>query len=212
MVESSAASHEPEEGQDLPSTPPLSEADLSAEPGPGPSASEEEVSTDGEPSAGGESAVEPEAQPIQELETPPPAEPEPAPASFVEPSADPAVATTLHIPASEASIDGEGGGEWELLTGKVRDFFSRADFQQQLQQYSGPLKLLAGFVVLLLLIRIYAALLGAIESLPLVPGLLELAGVFWLSRFGVTRLVRSSDRQKLLASWRERWASFRGQP
>lgn len=208
----------------------LSEDGLSAEPGPSPSAQDEAVTADGEQSAGAEAAVEPEPQPapepeptpapeqepdpqpIQELETPPPSEPDPAPASFVQPSADPAVATTLHIPASEASIDGDGGGEWELLTGKVRDWFSRGDFQQQVQQYSGPLKLLTGFVLLLLLLRIYAALLGAIESLPLVPGLLELAGVIWLSRFVLTRLVRSSDRQTLLASWRERWASFRGQP
>ncbi|CAK6700741.1 MULTISPECIES: CAAD domain-containing protein [unclassified Synechococcus] len=122
------------------------------------------------------------------------------------------MATTLHVPASDESGSGEGGGEWELLSGKVRDWFSSGDFQRQVQQYSGPLKLLAGFVGLLLLLRIYAALLGAIESLPLVPGLLELAGVIWLSRFVLTHLVRSSDRQTLLASWRERWASFRGQP
>ncbi|MDM7936440.1 MAG: CAAD domain-containing protein [Cyanobium sp. CZS 48M] len=122
------------------------------------------------------------------------------------------MASTLFIPATGEAEPSEGGGEWELLSAKLRDWLSGADVQQLMQRYSGPLKLLAGFVALLLLLRIYAALLGAIESLPLVPGLLELAGVIWLGRFGLTHLVRSSDRQTLLASWQQRWAAFRGQP
>ncbi len=235
MVESSAGSHEPDQGQDLPSP---AEEDLSTVPGPGASAPDDQVTADTEVGTGAESSVEPEPQPAPEPEpTPAPApapetepvpqpiqEPEPQPVPVPQPApepepepvpaapADPAVATTLHAPASDESGNGDGGGEWELLSGKVRDWFSSGAFQRQVQQYSGPLKLLAGFVGLLLLLRIYAALLGAIESLPLVPGLLELAGVIWLSRFLLTHLVRSSDRQSLLASWRERWTSFRGQP
>jgi hypothetical protein len=117
------------------------------------------------------------------------------------------VAASLHIPASEEPA---GGGEWELLTGKVRGWIESGQLQQKLTEFSGPLKLLAALVGLVLLLRIYASLLGAIESLPLVPGLLELAGVVWISRFTLTRLVRSRDRQELLASWQERWRTFRG--
>lgn len=199
-------------------------------PGPGATVPDDQITAEAELSTDAESAVEtepqpapepeptsePEPQPIQDPEPQPEPEPEPAPETEPTPvpaaPADPAVAATLHVPASEESGNGEGGGEWELLSGKVRDWFSSGAFQRQVQQYSGPLKLLAGFVGLLLLLRIYAALLGAIESLPLVPGLLELAGVIWLSRFALTHLVRSSDRRTLIASWRERWTSFRGQP
>jgi hypothetical protein len=219
MVESSAASHEPEQGQDPPSPPAFGEGGPGTEPAPAtepvadpaPQAAgepEPEAQASVEPPATAQPAPEPEVQPTPVVE--PTAVVESTP--VVEPTADPAVASSLSIPASEDSAASDGGGEWELLRGKLRDWFSQGDIQQLLHQYAGPLKLLAGFVGLLLLLRIYAALLGAIESLPLLPGLLELAGVIWLGRFGLTRLVRSSDRQALLASWRQRWAAFRGQP
>lgn len=61
---------------------------------------------------------------------------------------------------------------------------------------------------LVLVLRIYGALLGAIDSLPLVSGLLELTGVIWLARFGATNLVRSSERQALLSGLQRRWKAF----
>ncbi|MBC1262047.1 hypothetical protein FQK07_12400 [Synechococcus sp. BSF8S] len=207
MVESSSAFHESDPDQDLPSPPPLGDEETSTETGQEPVSAEVGV----EPEKLIPIEIEAETAPAAEPQPEPESEPDPAPAQAPQPSADPAVATTLHIPASDESGEETGGGEWELLTGKIRTWFDSGDFQKQLKQYSSPLKLLAGFLALLVVLRIYAALLGALESLPLVPGLLELAGVIWLSRFALTRLVRSSDRQALLASWQERWNSFRGQ-
>lgn len=213
MVEFPAESQEPEQGQDLPSPPPPAGDDQRADP-----TGERHQDPEPEPAPAPELEPEPDPQPANESEpepepqTEPEPQPELQPAAIVDPPADPAVASTLFIPATGEAEPSEGGGEWELLSGKLRDWLSGADVQQLMQRYSGPLKLLAGFVALVLLLRIYAALLGAIDSLPLVPGLLELAGVIWLGRFALTHLVRSSDRQMLLTSWQQRWAAFRGQP
>ena len=65
-------------------------------------------------------------------------------------------------------------------------------------------------IALLVVLRVYSALLGAIESLPLVPGLLELVGVIWLVRKGVPKLVRNSEREQLISGLRQRWQSFLG--
>ena len=74
-----------------------------------------------------------------------------------------------------------------------------------------PLTLLAYLVVAVLVLQIYTALLDVLEGLPLVPGLLELAGVVTVVRFALTRLVRSSDRQQVIAGLKSRWNAFRGQ-
>jgi hypothetical protein len=57
---------------------------------------------------------------------------------------------------------------------------------------------------------VYAALLGAIDSLPLIPGLLELVGVIWAVRFGVPKLLQRSQREQLFGGIQQRWQSFRG--
>jgi hypothetical protein len=193
MVESSSAQNDPApDGEPLiqeepPETPPASEAE------PDPAAF---FAPAPEPAG----AIEPEAQPEPE----PTREPEPEPQA----AADPAVAATLHVPASGEEVS--EGGEWELLLGKVRDWFASGQLQEQFNRYRSPLQLLGLLFAIVVVLRIYGALLGAIDSLPLVPGLLELAGVIWLSRFAATRLVRSSDRQELIAELRQRWQSFRG--
>ena len=65
-------------------------------------------------------------------------------------------------------------------------------------------------VALLVVLQIYSALVGALESLPLVPGLLELAGLIWLVRYGLPKLVRSRDRQQLLDGIKDRRKDFLG--
>jgi hypothetical protein len=35
-------------------------------------------------------------------------------------------------------------------------------------------------------------------------------GVITLAKFAVTRLVRTSERERVLATWRQRWEQFRG--
>ena len=145
-------------------------------------------------------------------------DPEQAPAQAPEPS----VATTLSVEASAAPLlaqaesGGDGpnsgeGGEWELLLQKLREWLNQGQLQSLWAQASKPVTLLAALVGVLLVLRIYGALLGAIESLPLVPGLLELAGVVWMVRYGVPKLLRSSEREQLLGGLSKRWKSFRGQ-
>jgi len=138
------------------------------------------------------------------------------------PSPEPSVATTLHVEASATSLlvqagpAGDGpnngeGGEWELLLQKLREWLNQGQLKSFWAQASRPVSLLAGLVGLLIVLRIYGALLGAIDSLPLVPGLLELAGVIWLVRYGLPKLLRSSEREQLLGGLSQRWRSFRGQ-
>ncbi len=118
------------------------------------------------------------------------------------------MAATVHVPAAPDTA--EGGGEWDLLVAKLREWIGSGRLQELLVQYQGPLRAVALALALVLVLRLYGAVIGAIDSLPLLPGLLELAGVIWLSRFAATRLVRSSDRQELIASLEQRWRAFRG--
>ena len=158
-------------------------------------------------------AVEAEAAPVEA--TPEPVKPEPAP----EPPAPPApvdiptVASTLEVPASpKAAIPAadQDGGEWELLVEKVRTWISSGQLQEQWQSARTPLSLLAGLIAVLLVLRVYSAVLGVLDSIPLLPGLLELAGLVAVVQFSLTRLVRSNDRREVIEGLKQRWKSFRG--
>ena len=140
-----------------------------------------------------------------------------APATVTAPP-EPSVATTLVVepaPAPLAAQTGpstdEEGGEWELLLQKLRQWLNQGELQSLWAQARKPVTLLAAVVGLLLVLRVYSAVLGALDSLPLVPGLLELAGVVWTVRFGVPKLLRSSERERLLSGLSNRWKAFRGQ-
>jgi hypothetical protein len=127
----------------------------------------------------------------------------------------PSVAATLTAEPLEATSpppetgDGEGG-EWDLLLQKLAQWLNQNELQTLWAQASKPVTALAALVGLLLVLRIYSALLGALDSLPLVPGLLELAGVVWVVRYGVPKLLRSSERERLLGGLNQRWKAFRG--
>ena len=128
---------------------------------------------------------------------------------------EPSVATTLTVeplePTSPSPETGDGeGGEWDLLLQKLAQWLNQNELQSLWSQASKPVTALAALVGLLLVLRIYSALLGALDSLPLVPGLLELAGVVWVVRFGVPKLLRSSERERLLGGLNQRWKAFRG--
>jgi hypothetical protein len=130
----------------------------------------------------------------------------PAPASSA-----PEVESTSFIPATgEAKEGAEGGGEWELLLGKVQAWLGQGKLQALWTQARTPLTLILATAALLVVLRVYSALLGALESLPLIPGLLELVGVVWAVRFGLPKLVQRSQRQELISSIQQRWQSFRG--
>lgn len=156
-------------------------------------------------------------EPILAAEPPgaeaPPLEVPPEPAPEAEPAQ--AIAATLEVPplAASQAPGGAGGegGEWDLLVSKLGTWLASGQLQQIWQQTRLPLMALATLVGVVLLLRLYGALLGAIEGLPLVPGLLELVGLIWLLRHGAPKLVRSQDRQQLITGLKQRWRAFRGQ-
>ena len=140
--------------------------------------------------------------------------PEPVPAAEPVNAWTPQVASTTDVPASPTAVasanEGEGG-EWELLVEKVKQWIASGQLQQQWQTARTPITLVAGLIGLLLVLRIYGALLGVVESVPLLPGLLELVGVISVVRFSLTRLVKSDDRHQVIDGLKQRWSSFRGQ-
>ncbi|TVS06704.1 MAG: hypothetical protein EA413_03220 [Cyanobium sp. PLM2.Bin73] len=135
------------------------------------------------------------------------------------PATEPSVETSTTVPpigagptgdATPAS-DGDGeGGEWALLVEKVQAWWSSGELQKLWQQSRTPLTLGLALFAVLLVLQVYAGLLGAINSLPLVPGLLELVGLIWAVRYGLPRLLRRSEREQLLGGLQKRWSSFRG--
>jgi hypothetical protein len=141
-----------------------------------------------------------------------PANPEPT-AEPPAPTDIPTVASTLEVPASPqlaTPAADQDGGEWELLVEKVRTWISSGQLQEQWQSARTPLSLLAGLIAVLLVLRVYSAVLGVLDSIPLLPGLLELAGLVAVVQFSLTRLVRSNDRREVIEGLKQRWKSFRG--
>jgi len=110
------------------------------------------------------------------------------------------------LPAGEA---GEGG-EWELLRSKVSTWFDGADLQGRWESLGGPLRAAGLLLAAVVLLRLYSALLETLGDLPLVPRLLQLVGLLSVARFALTKLVRSSERERILTSWSQRWNDFRG--
>jgi len=146
-----------------------------------------------------------------------PAPPQPVPPQPVKTveaamaSAVPELESTTIVPGTGADeTSAEGGGEWELLLGKVRAWLGQGKLQAIWAQARNPLTLILAIAALLVVLRVYSALLGAIDSLPLIPGLLELVGVIWVVRIGVPKLLQRSKREELFGGIQQRWQSFRG--
>lgn len=121
------------------------------------------------------------------------------------PEPGPGVQTVLEVPVRQ-----DEGGEWELLLAKVRAWWISGEPQALWQGLRRPLGGGVTLVVVLLLLQVYAAFVGALESLPLLPGLLELVGLVWLLSRGLPQLLRSSERERLVDHWSRRWRAFRG--
>ena len=156
-------------------------------------------------------------------EAPITAEPTTTEPTAAEPPADePQVASTVTVPATPAAPaavasaaagttpSSDEGGEWDLLVSKVQSWLASGQLQQQWQAARTPISLLAGLIALLLVLRIYGALLAVLDSIPLLPGLMELAGLIAVVQFTLTKMVRSSDRRQVIDGVRQRWQSFRG--
>ena len=140
------------------------------------------------------------------------------------PASEPSVETSTTVPplgagpTGDAAPAGEGagegdseGGEWALLVEKIQAWWSSGELQKLWQQSRTPLTVGLALIAVLLVLQVYAGLVGAINSLPLVPGLLELVGLVWAVRYGLPRLLRRSEREQLLGGLQQRWSNFRGQ-
>jgi hypothetical protein len=119
------------------------------------------------------------------------------------------IATSMVVPPLPTGEAGEGG-EWDLLRNKVSAWFDGADLQGRWESLGGPLRASGLLLAAVVLLRLYSALLETLSDLPLVPRLLQLVGLLSVIRFVLTRLVRSSDRERIVTSWRDRWNDFRG--
>jgi len=148
--------------------------------------------------------------PVPQLAEPVPAPPEPAPSEPAAAAAVPSIASVLEVPPLEPAGEAGGGGEWELLVSKLQTRFEQLDLAGQWDRIRGPLKGIAILVVVLIALRTYAAVVGTIDSIPLVSGLLELVGVVAFTRFAWDNLLRNGERQKLLSDWQRRWSDFSG--
>ena len=146
--------------------------------------------------------------PTPELTPAPTPAPEPTPEPTPAPTPDPVIASTVSIPAQE-SADGDGG-EWELLVGKVKDWLEQNDLVELWTKAQLPLRVVGGLIVFSLVATVYSGVLSTINSIPLVPGLLELAGVIWLVNFALRNLIRNSDRDKFIQSARSTWTRVTG--
>ena len=142
---------------------------------------------------------------VAELAAPQPGVPRVASSLDVAPLAP----APLALGRPHQAAEGEGG-EWELLKGQLEAWLASGQLQALWAQARSPLTLVAALVALLVVLRVYAGLLTALEGLPLLPGLLELVGLIWLVRHGAPRLIRTSDRQQLVRALQQRWQAFRG--
>jgi hypothetical protein len=138
---------------------------------------------------------------------------EPVVASIPTPAASEAIAERIQVAATTASSADDNsseGGEWDLLSSKVRQWWDDNNLVDLWQRSRRPLFLIVGLIGLTLLIRIYSGILAAIGSIPLAPRLFELVGLGWVIWFSVTKLIRSEERKALLANVGGIWSAFRG--
>ena len=162
-----------------------------------------------DPTAISESPTAPTTAPEPETASPEPTfapQPTVAPEPTPEATPDPVIASTVTIPAGTT---GEGG-EWNLLQEKVQAWINDNQLSVLWQQVKLPAQILAALIVLILVLQVYGGIIRTISAVPLAPGLLELAGVVAVANFSVRRLVKSSERKKVLQTVQDRWGQFVG--
>ena len=113
-----------------------------------------------------------------------------------------------HDDPHQADPDQEGG-EWHMLTTKLADWAASDAPQTLWQQLQSPLKALAVLLGALVVLRLYAAVLEALEGVPLLAGLLELTALVWIARHGAPALLRREGRQTLVDQLNQRWQRLR---
>ena len=174
--------------------------------GPSPSPAEPEaVSSAPTPDPLTASQSEPTAE---EAAAPAPA-PTPEPPAPEPPAAESPIASTVSVPADPSSSDSEGG-EWHLLMEKLNAWLADAKLMELWQQSQRPLKLVGGALALLLVLQLTSAVLGTLDGIPMLPRLLQLTGLIYLTLFASRRLVRSDERRSLIEGIKSSWSSFTG--
>jgi len=103
----------------------------------------------------------------------------------------------------------QDGGEWQMLTTKLADWAASDAPKTLWKQLQSPLKALAVLLGALFVLRLYAAVLGALEGVPLLAGLLELTALVWIARHGAPALLRREERQTLIDQLSQRWQRLR---
>ena len=119
---------------------------------------------------------------------------------------DPAIDSTVSLPAS---TDDEGG-EWDLLRHKVQEWLNTNQISELWQQAKLPVQILAALIVLILVLQIYGGIIRTIDAIPLAPGLLELAGLITFANFSVRKLVKTNERDKVVQQVRDLWIQVVG--
>ena len=142
--------------------------------------------------------------PAQTVAAEPAAQPVAAPAS-------PSIAERVSVPAQASGVSSEEeGGEWDLLSNRIKQFFEANNLQDQWQSLRQPLFLLGGLIVVILTTRIYGGILDAIATIPMAPRLFQLVGTFYAVWFAATRLIRAEERKKISTNVNDLWTSLRG--
>ena len=165
--------------------------------------SEETTSIASSSGAGG-SALEPEATPPSASSTTA-AAPEP-PAAATSPS----IAERISVPAQAPSDGDDEGGEWDILSSRIKAFFEANNLLEHWQSLRQPLLLIGALIALILTVRIYGGILDAIATVPLAPRLFQLVGTIYAAWFAATRLVLSAERKKISDNLKDVWSSIRG--
>ena len=125
-----------------------------------------------------------------------------------DPQSESLIASTVTVAADPAAAS--EGGEWQLLVEKFNGWLGEAKVAELWQQSQRPLKLAGAGLLLLLVLQLSGAVLGSLEHLPLVPGLLQLSGLVWLGSFSARRLLRSQERRQLIQTVGSAWNAFSG--
>jgi len=152
-------------------------------------------------------------------EAPAPSVSKPAPAAQVSapvaqpspPTPSPSIAERVQVPAQAPSgASDESGGEWEMLSGRIKDFWEANNLVEWWQSLRQPLVLIGVLIGLILTLRIYGGILDAIATVPLAPRVFQLVGTIYAAWYAATRLVKSDERKKVSSNLQDLWNSIRG--
>jgi len=95
--------------------------------------------------------------------------------------------------------------------GQVKDWLEQNDLAELwTKAQAAGWRVVGGLIVFSLVATVYSGVLSTINSIPLVPGLLELAGVIWLVNFALRNLIRNSDRDNFIKGARSTWTRVTG--